>query len=75
MVFAAHRKPIVSGAEEMVGSIGQVLDDFTNEGRVHIHGETWNVRSRVPLKRGDPVRVIDMDGLVLVVERVEEGMK
>lgn len=73
MVFAAHHKPIVSGVDEMLGSIGQVLEDFEGSGRIHIHGEAWQVESKLPLKRGDQVRVTSIDGLILSVEPVKEG--
>jgi len=73
MVFAAHRKPVVSGVDEMLGSIGEVLEDFEKSGRIHIHGETWQVKSKLPLLRGDQVRVTAIDGLILSVESIKEG--
>jgi len=73
MIYAAHRRPVVSGVDEMLGSIGQVLEDFEESGRIHIHGETWQVKSMFPLKQGDQVRVIEMSGLILTVEPVKEG--
>ena len=73
MVFAAHRKPVVSGVDEMLGSIGQVLEDFEASGRIHIHGETWQVKSKLPLNRGDQVRVTAIDGLILSVEPIRGG--
>ena len=73
MVFAAHNKPVVSGVDEMLGSIGQVLDDFEESGRILIHGETWQVQSQSPLRSGDQVRVIALNGLILSVEPVKEG--
>ena len=73
MVFAAHNKPVVSGVDEMLGSIGQVLEDFEESGRIHIHGETWQVQSQSPFRSGDQVRVVAIDGLILSVEPVKEG--
>jgi len=73
MVFAAHRKPVVSGADEMLGSIGEVLEGYEKSGRIHIHGETWQVKSKLPLQRGDQVRVTAIDGLILSVEPIKEG--
>ena len=73
MVFAAHRRPVVSGADEMLGSIGQVLEEFEGSGRIHIHGETWQIKSKLPLKRGDQVRVTSIDGLILNVEPIKGG--
>jgi membrane-bound serine protease (ClpP class) len=74
MVYAAHTKPVVSGVDEMLGSIGQVQEDFEGSGRIHIHGEEWQVKSKLPLKRGDQVRVTSIDGLILSVEPVKEGV-
>jgi len=73
MVYAAHHKPIVSGVDEMLDSIGQVLEDFEGSGHIHIHGEAWQVKSKLPLKRGDQVRVTSIDGLILSVESIKEG--
>lgn len=73
MILAAHKKPVVSGVDEMLGSIGQVVDDFEESGRIHIHGETWQVLSKTPLRHGDQVRVIAIEGLILNVEPIKEG--
>lgn len=75
MVFAAHRKPVVSGAEEMLGSIGEVLEDFDQRGPVRIHGEIWQGSTHTPLHRGHRVRVKAIDGLILIIEPVEENLK
>jgi len=70
MAIKARRRPVVSGREEMVGGKGVVLDDFDGSGRIRIHGEVWNARSKAPLRQGQQVRVIMMDGLILHVEPV-----
>src|SRR6266850_1684869 len=64
MALKAHRRPVVSGHEELIGSTGQTLD---HEGWARIHGETWRIRSSVPLKAGQRVRVVAMHGLTLEV--------
>jgi len=51
----------------MIGAAGEVIEDFAQEGWARIHSETWKVRSTVPLKRGQKVRVTAIDGLVLEV--------
>ncbi len=63
----ARRRPVVSGSEELAGSGGLVLDDFEGEGWARIHSEQWRVRSRVPLARGQRIKVTGRDGLVLDV--------
>jgi len=67
MVVQARKRPVVSGREEMVGAAGEVIEDFAQEGWALIHSENWKVRSTVPLKRGQKVRVTAINGLVLEV--------
>jgi len=72
LAFKSYKKPVVSGAEEMLGSIGQVMEDFENSGFIHIHGETWQAESITPMHRGDKVEVLEMAGLTLKVRSVKE---
>lgn len=67
MALKAHRRPVVTGHEELVGSTGQALEDCEQEGWARIHSETWRIRSTVPLKAGERVRVVAMHGLLLEV--------
>jgi membrane-bound serine protease (ClpP class) len=67
MALKAQRRPVVSGREQLVGSSGEVLVDFTDEGWARVHGENWRVRSSVPLKAGMRVKVRAMQGLLLDV--------
>lgn len=73
MAIKARERPVVSGQEELIGASGAVQEDFEAEGRVLIHGESWQAKSAVPLKRGQPVRVTRIDGLTLYVEPEEES--
>ncbi|MCB1984566.1 MAG: nodulation protein NfeD [Burkholderiales bacterium] len=68
MAIKARQRPVVSGMEQMVQSAGEALDDFTQQGWVRIHGERWEAQTSVPLKRGDKIRVVAIDGLILRVE-------
>ena len=67
MALRSRKRPVVSGREQMVGAVGEVLDDFTGEGWARVHGETWRVHSDEPLKAGTRVRVAAMKGLALDV--------
>jgi membrane-bound serine protease (ClpP class) len=67
VALKARRRPIVTGSEELIGSVGVVLDDAGTEGWARVHSEQWRVQSPVPLKRGQAVRVTGRDGLVLTV--------
>jgi membrane-bound serine protease (ClpP class) len=69
MALKARGRPVVSGREEMIGDSGEVLEDFDGtDGWARVHGETWHIRSNQPLRRGQRVRVVRMDGLILEVE-------
>jgi membrane-bound serine protease (ClpP class) len=59
---------VVSGQEEMLHASGEVLDDFEGKGRIRIHGEIWLAESAIPLKHGDRVKVVAVNGLVLKVQ-------
>ena len=72
MVFKSRKRPVVSGMEELVGAEAEVVEDFTGSGRVRVHSELWNARSAGPLRRGQRVRVSEVDGLVLVVGPARE---
>ncbi|KWI55409.1 serine protease [Burkholderia pseudomultivorans] len=81
VALRARRRPVVTGGEAMVGSIGEVLDDGLQPDQPHgtagaapsaagwarVHGERWRVASSVPLAAGCRVRVTGRHGLMLTV--------
>jgi membrane-bound serine protease (ClpP class) len=76
LAVRSQRRPIVTGSEELIGSVGVTLEDVETEGWARVRSEQWRVQSPVPLKRGQNVRVTGRDGLVLTVaplERADQG--
>ena len=67
MLVKARRQPVISGSEELVNARARALMDFDHKGVVLIHGERWNARSKVAVKRDDEVIVNSIDGLTLLV--------
>ena len=67
MAVKARRRPVVSGREEMMGAVGEALEDFQDRGRVYVHSELWNAVSDGPVTRGQRLRVTGIDGLLLSV--------
>ncbi|MEJ2087313.1 MAG: NfeD family protein [Gammaproteobacteria bacterium] len=63
----ARRATVRTGKEGMVGERVEVLEDFTGEGRVRAFGEIWQARSHAPVQRGRNAKVVDVDGLTLVI--------
>ena len=61
-----HR--VVTGAQGMLGENAEVVDDFTDKGRVRFGGELWNARSSLPLRAGQPVKIARVEGLTVWVE-------
>ena len=62
------RRPVVTGAQAMVGETAEVFEGFTGRGRVRYGGEIWNAYSGNPLQVGQRVRIVKVDGLTLWVE-------
>ncbi|HLQ25314.1 MAG TPA: NfeD family protein, partial [Acidiferrobacterales bacterium] len=68
LALSARRRPVVSGKEELIGRIAEATTSFKNEGRVRVRGEDWQARTRRPVQRGQRVRIIDIEGLTLIIE-------
>jgi len=72
-VVRAHRRTPEAGKEELVGEIGKVVEDLDPEGIVKLRGELWRAETNgenIPV--GERVRVVEVRGLTLIVEKVEE---
>ncbi|PKO63275.1 MAG: hypothetical protein CVU24_00120 [Betaproteobacteria bacterium HGW-Betaproteobacteria-18] len=68
MALRARRAPVVSGAEQMIGARGEVLQVKDGQAWAQIHGERWQVRAEAPLQPGQRVRVVGMTDLALQVQ-------
>lgn len=73
MALRARQRPVVTGAEEMIGATGVTLEEIEHEGWARVHSEQWRVRSTVPLPRGSAIRVRARHGLILDVEPGKEN--
>lgn len=69
MALKARNRKIVSGAEGMIGSRAEALEDFNESGSVRVHGEVWNAHTSHPVHRGEMLHVTGLDGLTVIVER------
>ena len=69
----ARKRPIVTGSEALIGSVGVALDDLETEGWARIHGEQWRVTSPAPIKRGQQLRVTGRRDLLLSVLPLTEA--
>ena len=71
MAMRSRRRPVVTGAEQLIGDLAEAASDFSGEGQVRIYGEQWNAISRVPVTRGQRLRIDRVDGLTLHVSPKE----
>ena len=73
LAWRARRAPSVSGREGLLGRHAVVRTADGLIGQVLLDGAWWTVRSRnAPLTPGERVRVVDLDGLELIVEPNKE---
>jgi membrane-bound serine protease (ClpP class) len=65
------------GREWMSGEMGEATVDGDPDGVVRVRGALWRARTNraTPLRAGEPVRVVDIDGPVLEVEPEAGGAR
>jgi membrane-bound serine protease (ClpP class) len=69
-VKAQQQQP-VTGAEGMIGEVAQAITSIEagGVGKVQTQGEIWTATAAAPVAAGDTVRVTEIKGLLLTVER------
>jgi membrane-bound serine protease (ClpP class) len=75
IALKARRNKLASGVEAMIGEIAIAETALAPEGKVFLHGETWNARSASSVAPGEKVRVRRVDGLWVEVEPVQAAAK
>ena len=69
-VLAAQQVRPSNNPDALIGKIGESRTEINSEGSVQVSGELWSARSEKPIASGSPVRVVQRDGFVLIVEKV-----
>ena len=70
----AQFKKRQTGREGIIGEVGVAKTDIKpSGGTVFVHGEYWNAVSDTSIKKGCKVKVIDVEEMVLKVEKTETG--
>lgn len=68
----ARRQQPQVGAEAVIGTIGRARTDLSPEGTIALRGTLWHAKSSAPVAAGSDVRVLAAEGLMLIVEPIEE---
>lgn len=72
LTIQVMRRPVNTGAEEILQSKGQVIERHEGAYLVRVHSEIWIARSSDSLRPNDWIRVVGRDGLKLKVERISK---
>ncbi|GBD17629.1 hypothetical protein HRbin27_00113 [bacterium HR27] len=73
LVARAHARRPATGKEALIGARAIVRRALEPEGMVFVEGELWRARSLSgPIPAGQTVRVVGLEGLVLLVEPLTE---
>lgn len=72
MAIRAHRQPRVFGSESLIGRCATIEQAHGGHVMARLEGELWSVRCSQPLAVGNQVQVKAMDGLTLVVDKLED---
>lgn len=65
-----------SGVETMIGQKATAIEKIDqSRGRVSISGEIWNARSDTPIGKGEQCEVLEVQGLMLQVQPLNESIK
>jgi len=71
MAFRTHHKKVTTGNEGIVGESGMAQSKISPEGNVKVHGEIWKATSDALIKKGEKVRIVSVEGLVIKVEKAK----
>ena len=65
------------GREGLIGEMGEAAVDVHPDGVVLVRGARWRARTNraTPIRAGDPIRVVEVVGLILEVEPEEGGAR
>lgn len=61
--------------KRLVGQVGEARTDIKTTGTIYVNGEEWSARSDKLIRNGAAVKVVDREGLVLIVLPASEDSK
>lgn len=68
LIMRAMARPVVTGAEGLIGELGEVISASGRVVQLMVHGEVWKGTSSVRLNEGQSVRVTGVQNLLLQVQ-------
>lgn len=71
-ITAQRARPAID-PNKVIGEVAEVRTELNPIGSVYALGELWTARSEDRVKAGKKVKVVDREGLMLLVEPIEEA--
>lgn len=74
-VLRTRKRAVSTGVEALRGATGEVVSWDHMKGEVQAAGSTWKARSTTDyiLKKGDKVKINDIDGICLIIEPLHQA--
>lgn len=69
----AHRAKPSTGQEGLVGEVGRADSEIAPEGKVFVRGEYWDAWSDEPIRHGEKVIVVMVEGMRVKVKKAVNG--
>ena len=72
LVIRSQRRQPATGVSAMIDKVGHTITplDESSSGQVVVHGEIWKATSKQVVSKDESVRVIAVNGMTLIVERL-----
>jgi len=74
IAWQARRNKVLIGPEALVGATGVAQEELAPRGQIAVHGELWLAEADTPIAAGESVRVRAVEGLKLLVEKVQQSV-
>ena len=69
IIEAIDRKPDFDPGN-IIGAVGEARTNIYQDGTAYIAGEEWSAKSEVKIEKGEAVKVLRKEGLILWVEKI-----
>lgn len=66
-IYKGRNAKPVSGTQTLIGAVATAEHSFDAKGLVHIRGESWCAHTSSPVEKGQPVKITQIDGLILTI--------
>ncbi len=68
-IINVHKAQVTTGKEGMIGEEGIALSEFTDSGKISVHGEIWNAECPGGVNKGDKLVIERVEGMTLIVRK------